>query len=88
MDDKKIIFFSLKGCSKCEQLKPVFEKVAAELNMPYEAYVLPEAPREIKKLVYTYNIEVFPTILSINGDNVKKIDGLKTENALREFLRQ
>jgi thiol-disulfide isomerase/thioredoxin len=88
MDEKRIIFFSLKGCSKCEQLKPVFEKVAAELNLAYETYILPDAPREIKKLVYTHNVEVFPSILSINGDNVKKIDGLKTENALREFLRQ
>ncbi len=76
----------MKGCTKCEQLKPIFEKVATELNLPYEMYVLPDAPREIKKLVYTHNIEVFPTILSISGERVKKLDGLKPESVLREFL--
>lgn len=86
--EKKIIFFSLKGCSKCEQLKPLFEKVTAELNIPYELYVLPDAPREIKKLVYTYNIEEFPTILYITKDQVKKFEGLKPESVLREFLQQ
>jgi thiol-disulfide isomerase/thioredoxin len=85
--DKKVIFFSLKGCSKCEQLKPLFEKVAAELNIPYELYVLPDAPREIKKLVYNHNIEEFPSILSISGENVTKLSGLKPENVLREFLQ-
>lgn len=86
--EKKIIFFSLKGCSKCEQLKPIFEKIAAELNLPYEIYVLPDAPRDIKKLVYTHNIEVFPTILSISGEEVKKIEGLKPESVLKDFLMQ
>lgn len=86
--DKKIIFFSLKGCIKCEQLKPIFEKVVTELGMPYELYILPDAPREIKKLVYTHGIEVFPTILSITSDKVKKLEGLKPASVVREFLLQ
>lgn len=86
--DKKIIFFSLKGCTKCEQLKPIFEKVATELGMPYELHILPDAPREIKKLVYTHGIEIFPTILLITADQVKKLEGLKPESVLREFLLQ
>ncbi len=85
--DKKIIFFSLKGCSKCEQLKPLFEKVTTELNITYELYVLPDAPREIKKLVYTHNIEEFPTILSISGDNIAKLSGVKPESVLKQFLQ-
>jgi|GEM_PF-2847740 len=86
--DKKVIFFSLKGCAMCEQLKPIFEKVAGELQMSYELYVLPDAPRDIKKLVYTYNIDIFPTILSIKGDSVEKLQGVKPESVLKEFLQK
>lgn len=84
--DKKIIYFSLKGCSQCEMFKPVFEKVLKELNLPYDIYVLPDAPFDIKKLVYKHNIQTFPTTLTIAGEIVNKLEGAKTETKLKEFL--
>lgn len=84
--EKRIIFFGLVGCSSCEQLKPVFIKVANEMNLKYEMYELPNAPIEVKKLVYKHSIEIFPTILIIEGETVKKIEGAVTESKLREKL--
>jgi thioredoxin-like negative regulator of GroEL len=84
--DKKIIYFSLKGCVQCAQYKPIFEKVANELKLPFELYVLPDAPFDVKKLVYKHSIETFPTILVINGETVSKQEGLKPETKLKEFL--
>ncbi len=84
--EKRIIFFSLIGCSYCEQLKPVFFKVANEMNLKYEIYELPNAPIDIKKMVYKYSIEIFPTILVIQDETVKKIEGAIPESKLREKL--
>lgn len=84
--DKKIIYFSLKGCAQCEAFKPTFERVLKELNMPYEIYVLPDAPFDIKKLVYKHSIETFPTTLMLTGDIVTKLEGAKTETRLKEFV--
>jgi thiol-disulfide isomerase/thioredoxin len=84
--DKKIIYFSLKGCSQCEMFKPVFERVMKELNLPFELYVLPDAPFDVKKLVYKHSIQTFPTILVVNGENASKLEGAKTESKLKEFL--
>jgi thioredoxin-like negative regulator of GroEL len=86
--DKKIIYFSLKGCSQCEMYKPVFERVMKETNLAYDLYVLPDAPFDIKKLVYKHNIQTFPTVLVVNGENVSKLEGAKTETRLKEFLTQ
>jgi thiol-disulfide isomerase/thioredoxin len=86
--EKRIIYFSLKGCSQCEMFKPVFERVLKELNLPFELYVLPDAPFDVKKLVYTHNIQTFPTTLVITADKVSKLDGAKTETKLKEFLLQ
>ncbi len=83
----RIIFFSLAGCSMCEQFKPVFEKVAKEHNLTYEFYQLPDAPREIKLLVYKYSIEKFPTVLIMEGEKTEKIEGSVTESKLIEKLR-
>ena len=84
--DKKIIYFSLKGCSQCEMFKPVFEGVMKELNLPYEVYVLPDAPFEVKKLVYKNNIQTFPTTLVISGETSAKLEGAKPPAKLKEFL--
>jgi thioredoxin-like negative regulator of GroEL len=84
--DKKIIYLTLKGCHTCEQFKPTVDKVTKELNLPVEVYVLPDAPRDVKKMVYTYSIETFPTTLVVKGDQVAKLEGAKTESKLREFL--
>lgn len=84
--DKKIIYFSLKGCVMCGQFKPIFERVAGELALPYEIYVLPDAPFDVKKLVYKHSIETFPTILVIKGETAAKLEGAKTEAKLKEFL--
>jgi thiol-disulfide isomerase/thioredoxin len=84
--DKKIIFLSLKGCHQCEQYKPVFDRVIKELNLPFEYYVLPDAPIDLKKLLYKNNIQTFPTVLTIAGGNVAKLEGAKLESKLKEFL--
>ncbi len=84
--DKKIIYFSLKGCHQCEQYKPVFDKVMKELNLPFEFYVLPDAPFDVKKLVYKHNIQTFPTVLTLAGETGVKLEGAKLESKLKEFL--
>jgi thiol-disulfide isomerase/thioredoxin len=84
--DAKVIYLSLKGCHTCEQFKPTFEKVVKEMNLPFEIFVLPDAPRDVKKLVYTHSIATFPTTLMIKGDQVAKLEGAKTESTLKEFL--
>jgi thiol-disulfide isomerase/thioredoxin len=84
--DKRIIYFSLKGCSQCEMFKPVFEKIMKELNITYELYVLPDAPFDVKKLVYKNNIQTYPTILMVEGENATKLEGAKPSVKLKEFL--
>jgi len=86
-NEKKIILFTIQGCVPCLSFKPLVEKVAKELNWKLEIYDLMKASFDIKKMAHTLDINVFPTIVVINGENINKIEGSVSENKIKSSLQ-
>ena len=83
--NKELVLFSMKGCSHCEKLKPVWKLLKNNLGenqfIEIKEIVMQKRPDLIKK----YNVATFPTILYLRDG--KKVQEYKGDRTYKDLLR-
>ena len=89
-NDVEVIFFYTEWCPFCKKARPAWDKIKEKYNeKPLNGKTL--YFREVncekdEKLADQYNIEGYPTIKMVKGDQVIDYDAKPTEKSLTEFL--
>ena len=89
-NDVDVIFFYTEWCPFCKKARPAWDKIKEKYNeKPLNGKTL--YFREVncekdEKLADQYNIEGYPTIKMVKGDQVIDYDAKPTEKSLTEFL--
>jgi len=90
VNDIDVLFFYTDWCPFCKKARPAWDKIKEKYNeKPLNGKTL--FFKEIncekeEKLADQYNIEGYPTIKMIKGDEVVDYDAKPTEKSLTEFL--
>lgn len=93
--DAEIILFHVDWCPHCKTAKPEWDKVRdayeeTDINgydvVFTEVNCTEESP-EVQSMIEKYNIEGYPTIKLIKGDQVIDFEAKPTESTITQFLK-
>ena len=93
--DAEIMFFHADWCPHCKKAKPEWEKVRSAYEdkgingynvQCTEVNCTDETP-EVQAMVEKYNIEGYPTIKLIKGDQLIDFEAKPTETTITQFLK-
>ncbi len=93
--DAEIILFHVDWCPHCKTAKPEWDKVANEYDgKDVNGYALQfteinctDESAEVQEMVEKYNIEGYPTIKLIKGDQVIDFEAKPTKDTLTQFIQ-
>lgn len=86
---KQLILFYSPDCGYCKQVLPTWNKFELDFNGRKNVQITKINGYSYPDLAKQYNIEGFPTILSIkDGNIIGKYQGDRTYNSFVEFLNQ
>ena len=89
-NDVDVMFFYTEWCPFCKKARPAWDKVKEKYNekaMNGKTLYFKEIDCDKdEKLADQYNIEGYPTIKMIKGDQVVDYDAKPTEKSLTQFL--
>jgi thiol-disulfide isomerase/thioredoxin len=71
-----MLFFSSKGCGVCKEVKPLIEQFA-KLKTKFIYYNIVEGEDDASNLEKFCGIEFYPTLLILEGTEIKKYVGVK-----------
>lgn len=92
--DAELILFHVDWCPHCKTAKPEWDQVAEEYNGEIvngyevqftEVNCTDETP-EVKDMIERYNIEGYPTIKLVKGDQVIDFEAKPTKDTITQFL--
>lgn len=84
----RVIKVSASWCCQCKALKPVWDKVASDPkygNVTFEELSM-DNDEDTGIATNTFGVRNLPTIIIVNGDDVRKDSTIRTEDALRKFI--
>lgn len=82
----KFVVFSAVWCGPCQMLHPILEKLSDELDGEYDFFAIDVD--EARELCGYYEVDVVPTVIAIKGsDEVGRFSGLKSEDEVKEFIK-
>lgn len=92
--DAEIIMFHTDWCPHCKTAKPEWDKVMKKYdgkkingyNVVFTDVNCTEETPDAQEMMETYNVEGFPTIKLIKGDQVIDFEAKPTESTLTQFL--
>lgn len=80
-----LVDFYADWCGPCRRLAPILETLANEMSHKLAFLKLDVSANE--KTAAAYNVTTIPTlILFKNGKEIKRLNGVHHEKALKEFL--
>ena len=93
--DAEIILFHVDWCPHCKTAKPEWDSVSNEYDgKDVNGYTLQftevnctEESPEIQEMIEKYNIEGYPTIKLIKGDQVIDFEAKPTKDTLTQFIK-
>ena len=93
--DAEIILFHVDWCPHCKTAKPEWDKVMNEFDgKDVNGYTLQftevnctDENAEVQEMVEKYNIEGYPTIKLIKGDQVIDFEAKPTKDTLSQFIK-
>jgi arsenate reductase-like glutaredoxin family protein len=85
---RKIILFTIPGCSACVEYEPRFMKVIASNSIQYEIVDLIKTTPEWKQMAKTFDVYAFPTTLLMNECNCKLVEGNVSEEYLVNAIKE
>ena len=80
-----LILFKADWCGHCKTFKPTWEKISELYNKKFN-FVTYDADNQTKKFE-EYKVNVFPTILVKNGNNLMSYEGDRSFNDLNNFIQ-
>lgn len=88
----QVIKFSSKMCKDCIEMGKMFEEVMPD----YDSYIkfinidAQNTNKQTQNMIRKYKVNVVPTVIYINkeGKEVRKTEGIVTENNLRLYLNE
>lgn len=83
----RVIKVSASWCCQCKALKPVWDKVSSDPK--YGEVTFEELSMDDDAdadIAANFGVRNLPTIIVINGDDVRKDSTIRTEDALRKFI--
>ncbi len=86
-DKATLIDFFAEWCGPCKMQTPILHKVADEYSdkMNFGAVNVDEA----EDIAAKYEVQSIPTLMVFkNGEVVKRAEGMKNENQLKEWLKE
>ena len=82
-------FFFAEWCGYCKKFKPEWERLKAETNLGVKLNEVDCSDNNnVPELAKKYNVNGFPTIIFVNGNNTKTYEGARTKEALVSFIKQ
>lgn len=86
---KEVTLFYLPGCIHCEQLKPVWERVANEFQGNVYLTVSEVNGKEDETTAKKYGVKAFPTIIYFeSGKEMKTYEGDRSYESLKRFFQE
>jgi thiol-disulfide isomerase/thioredoxin len=87
-----VVFFNTDWCGHCQNFKPKWEKLKQEMdgtkiNGVNVKFVSVDCD-EKAELAKAYNVSGYPTIKCLTNNSVAEFNDERTENKLREFVRE
>ena len=90
----EFLLFYVDWCPHCKTAKPEWEKVKQEYqgksingtSITFKEINCTNESPEIEKMVSQYNIEGYPTLKLLKGDQVIDFDSKPTQASLKQFL--
>lgn len=80
-----VLKFSAVWCGPCKMLAPIFDRVAANTEVPCASVDVDETAT--KDLVEKYQVRTVPTLIKVQGGvEVGRRQGFINETALTEFI--
>ena len=87
--EKKIVLFFLPGCSHCEQLQPIWNKVKFDFESNSIIRTVEINGEEEQDEAEKYGVEGFPTIVYMKDDIIQKeYTGDRNYESLRLFFEE
>lgn len=86
-DKATLIDFFAEWCGPCKMQTPILHKVADEYSgkINFGAVNVDEA----EEIAQKYEVQSIPTLMVFkNGEVVKRAEGMKNENQLKEWLKE
>lgn len=86
-DKATLIDFFAEWCGPCKMQTPILHKIADEYSgkMNFGAVNVDEA----EDIAAKYEVQSIPTLMVFkNGEVVKRAEGMKNENQLKEWLKE
>ena len=81
----RVISFYQEGCMGCEEQVPILKEVEKVLGIDIEEIDAVKNPQYIKQ----YNLRVTPTILVVEGDDIKeRMEGLTHREDLEAAIKR
>ena len=92
--DAELIMFYVDWCPHCKTAKPEWEKVRDKYNgttvngynVTFTEVNCTEETPDVQEMTEQYNIEGYPTIKLVRGDQVVDFEAKPTETTLIQFL--
>jgi thioredoxin len=85
--DKVIVDFFANWCGPCKIMKPLFEKVSNENDLPVQMYTM--NVDENREMAVELGIRSIPTIKSFsNGKEVSSVMGLQSETQIKSIVSE
>ena len=92
--DAELLMFHVDWCPHCKTAKPEWDKVANKYEgksvngykVTFTDVNCTEETPDVQEMMETYNIEGYPTIKMIKGDQVIDFEAKPTESSLTQFL--
>ena len=83
---KKLVLIYAEWCGHCKKLTPTWDKVSEKVNKDDDIKMIKincgEGTPEQKKLMSTYDVDGYPTILIVDNGKATPYEGDRTEDAL------
>ena len=84
----KLYFFFAEWCGYCKKFKPEWEKLKSESNLGVQLEEVDCSDNNnVPSLAKEYNVNGFPTLILVNGDNKITYQGARTANDLVNFIK-
>jgi len=85
--NREMVFFSMKGCGHCEDMKPAWELLKSNYGNNDYIELNQVVAQERPELTEKYGVQSFPTILALkDGEINMTYDGDRSYESLLQFM--
>lgn len=85
--NREMIFFSMKGCGHCQDMKPVWDLLYSNYGNNDYIELNQVVAQEKPELTEKYNVQSFPTILALKDGKINMTySGDRSYESLLQFL--